>query len=162
MSRSAKIDQVLSLDSSLQPLLAKMREIRSLNDHCNEFLPAELARRVRASNLRDGRLVLLAANAAAAAKLRLLAPSLSEFLSRQGAKVNAVSVRVQPREINEAAREAPTPRSLSEVGFATLSALYESLRDSPARDAVKAFLDHEQRSAGRRRSGRKTREETAT
>ena len=162
MSRSAKIDQVLSLDSSLQPLLAKMREIRSLNERCNEFLPTELARRVRASNLRDGRLVLLAANAAAAAKLRLLAPSLSEFLCRQGAKVNSVSVRVQPREVNEAATERPTPRVLSEAGFATLSALYESLRDSPARHAIKAFLDHERRSKGRRAASRTIREDTAT
>jgi hypothetical protein len=147
----SQIDRFLSIDRELQPLVAKVREIRALSGYCNEFLPPELARSVRASNLRDGRLVLLAANSAAAAKLRLLAPSLSDFLLQQGAKVNSVSVRVQPRPINESSRGSSPPRTLSPGSFSSLSALYARLADSPARRALKAFLEHDA-SAGKRRA----------
>jgi len=144
------INRFLSIDRELQPLVAKVREIRTLSGHCNDFLPPELARAVRASNLRDGRLVLLAANSAAAAKIRLLAPSLSDFLLQQGAKVNSVSVRVQPRPVNKSRRETPPPRILSPAGFSALSELCVRLADSPARQALKAFLEHEGRARKRR------------
>jgi len=147
----SRIDRYLSIDRELQPLVAKVREIRALSGHCNDFLPPALARSVRASNLRDGRLILLAANSAAAAKIRLLTPSLSSFLSQQGAKVNSVSVRVQPRPVNESRRETPPQRVLSPASFSALSGLYAHLADSPARQALKTFLEHEGR--GRKRRG---------
>ena len=146
----SRIDRFLSVDSELQPLVAKVREIRALSRHCNDFLPPELARALRASNLRDGRLTLVAANSATAAKLRLLARSLSDFLVQQGAKVNSVSVRVQPRPVNESALEAPRAQPLSKASIAALSALYKSLADSPARLALKTFLEHEARARKRR------------
>jgi hypothetical protein len=149
MPRSARLDQLLSVDSHLQPLLAKMREIRSLTRQCNEFLPPELARAVRASNLRDGRLVLLAANAAAAAKLRLLIPSLTGFLEQQGAKINSVSVRLQPRQVNISRAEPRRALPLSPAAQAALSSLYARLGESPARRALKAFLDREARARKR-------------
>jgi len=150
----SQINRFLSIDRELQPLVAKVREIRTLSGHCNDFLPPELARAVRASNLRDGRLVLLAANSAAAAKIRLLAPSLSDFLLQQGAKVNSVSVRVQPRPVSESRRETPPPRILSPASFSALSELYVSLADSPARQALKTFLAHEGRARKRREAPR--------
>lgn len=151
MPRSTKIGQFLAADGAYQPLLAKMREIRLLDGQCQAFLPPELAHLVRASNLRDGRLVLLAAHASAAAKLRLQLPSLLEFLQRQGAKVNAVSVRVQPRQVNEYSTEAPRPRSLPLAAFSALSELYGSLRESPLKSGLKQFLKRDKRE--RRRSG---------
>jgi hypothetical protein len=144
------IDRLLASDRELQPVVAKLREILALSGRCSDFLPPELARAVRASNLRDGRLVLLAANASAAAKLRLLAPSLLEFLFQQGTKVNSVSVRVQPRAINKSAPAAPRPGVLPDAGFAALSALYEGLAESPARRALERLLRHETRSRKRR------------
>jgi len=141
---------LLAIDRELQPVVAKLREIRALSRLCNDFLPPELARAVHASNLRDGRLVLLAANAAAAAKVRLLAPSLSDFLFQQGAKVNSVSVRVQPRAVKESASRASSALRLPDAGFSALSALYENLPDSPARQALKALLAREARVRKRR------------
>ncbi|OGA14993.1 MAG: hypothetical protein A3I63_01360 [Betaproteobacteria bacterium RIFCSPLOWO2_02_FULL_66_14] len=145
MPRSTQIEQFLSADDTFQPLVAKTREILRLNRYCNEFLPPELAAMVRASNLRDGRLILLAANAAAGAKLRLLLPSLSDFLLQQGAKVNSVSVRVQPAAVNRLRSGATPGRRLSPAGYSALSALYDTLGDSPARQALKKLLDREQR-----------------
>jgi hypothetical protein len=144
------IDRLLATDRELQPVLAKIREIRALSGHCNDFLPPELARAVHASNLREGRLLLLAANAAAAAKVRLLAPSLSAYLIQQGAKVNSVSVRVQPRAIKESADRPRAAPRIPEAGYSSLSALYGRLCESPARRALKTLLAREARARKRR------------
>jgi len=94
--QTPKIDRYLSADDRLQPILAKAQEIGAMAKLCAEFLPPGLSSQVQAANVRDGELVLLAANPAAAAKLKMLADSLRKFLLRQGSKVSSVSVRVQP------------------------------------------------------------------
>ena len=97
-------------------------------------------------NLKDGRLVLLAATPAAAAKLKLLSESLGKYLSEQGAKVNSVSVRVQPgipgvQEVTSAPGRGEK-RALSRNAQKALRELYERLPESPARRALKTLLDH--------------------
>jgi len=72
--------------------LAKTRDIGALSRLVNGYLPPDLSRQVRVANLREGELVLLAANSATAAKLKLLAPSLSRFLVEQRWQVNSVSL----------------------------------------------------------------------
>jgi hypothetical protein len=147
-----RIDTLLATDSEMQPILAKAREINALAKLCKEFLPPELAALVRPANLQGDKLVILAANASAAAKLKLLSGSLSDFLAKRGAKVNSVSVKVQPAE--SAASEAIEPRSkrVSEHAFAVLSELYTSLGDSPARQALHRLLEGETKA--RRRAKR--------
>jgi len=83
----SNIDRFLAADEDLRPLVAKAHEIRALTRLCVDFLPTGLARQLRAVNLRDGELSLLAANPATAAKLKMLAESLRKFLLRQGSKV---------------------------------------------------------------------------
>ena len=137
-----KVGRLLDADPGLQPVVAKARELAALSRLCMDFLPAELARRIRAVNLKDGRLVLLAATPAAAAKLKLLSESLGKYLSEQRAKVNSVSVRVQPE--NSPVEEV-TPRRrkrLSDDAQKALHELYERLPESPARRALKTLLDH--------------------
>ena len=138
-----KVGRLLESDPGLQPVVAKARELKALSRLCFGFLPAELARRIRAVNLKDGRLVVLAATPAAAAKLKLLSESLGKYLSEQGAKVNSVSVRVQPESttVHEVTSEAP--RVLSRGAQKALRALYDRLPDSPARRALKTLLDHQ-------------------
>jgi len=138
-----KVGRLLEADVGLQPVIAKARELAALSRLCVDYLPAELARRIRAVNLKDGRLVVLAATPAAAAKLKLLSESLGKYLSEQGAKVNSVSVRVQPgkpavQEVTSKARGG-----LSRDAQKALRALYERLPDSPARRALKTLLDHQ-------------------
>ena len=138
-----KIGRLLEADIGLQPVVAKARELAALSRLCVDYLPVELARRIRAVNIKDGRLVLLAATPAAAAKLKLLSESLGKYLSEQGAKVNSVSVRVQPQTgpVEETAQRGP-PR-LSAAGVSALRELYRKLPDSPARRALKTLLDHQ-------------------
>src|SRR5215207_5238868 len=94
--RLPKLDRILKADSALQPILAKAQDLRALAGLLAGFLPPDLARQTRVVNCRDGEMVLAAANPAAASKLLLLAPSLTNFFSKQRLQVNSVSIRVQP------------------------------------------------------------------
>lgn len=139
-----KIDRYLSTDDRLRPVIAKAQEIGALAKLCTEFLPPGLSTQVQAANLRDGALVLLAANPAAAAKLKMLADSLRKFLLRQGSKVSSVSVRVQPNRSQSPAQAPRKTSALTAVGIAELSALYDRLEEnSPARKALAALLMHQ-------------------
>jgi len=140
-----RLDHLLESDGQIQPVLAKAREIHALAKLCKEFLPPDLSRHLRPANLQGGKLVMLAANSAAAAKLRLLSESLGDFLSKRGAKVNSVSVRVQPAAGENVDLGATARRPLSPQAFAALSELYDSLADSPAREALRAMLAREAR-----------------
>jgi hypothetical protein len=139
-----KIDRILSADDELQPVIAKTREIRALGGLVGGFFPPDLARQVRVANFREGELVLIAANSAAAAKTRLLAPSLGRYLAEQPWQVNSVSVRVQPTasqgEIGE--KGGVKTVHLSTDSLAILSNLYTSMSDSPARKALAVLLEH--------------------
>jgi hypothetical protein len=140
--QAPKIGRFLAAETDLQPVLAKALEIDALSKLCAEFLPPELARLARVANYRDGRLVFLAANGAAAAKLKLLSGGLCETLSRTGRQVNSVSVRVQPAESNN--REAAPKRArITAAALVELQALHHRLRESPARSALKSLLDRD-------------------
>jgi hypothetical protein len=137
-----KVGRLLASDAGLHPVIAKAREIGALSKLCFDFLPPGLARLVRAVNLKDRQLVLLAASPAAAAKLKLLSEALCLYLLQHGAQVNSVSVRVQP---GAAALQQSVPlvsRRLSATALASLQDLYRRLPDSPARVALKSLLDH--------------------
>lgn len=139
--RSPKIGRLLAADEATRPLVDKARQIETLARLCAEFLPAGLASQVRAANLRDGELILLASNPPAAAKLKLLADSLRKFLLRQGSKVSLVSVRVQPRTAHAVVPPTQKHAVLTAGGISELSALYDSLAsDSPARLALGRLL----------------------
>ena len=142
--RLPKIDRILSADGQLQPVLAKARDLRTLGGLVDGFFPPDLARQVRVANIREGELVIAAANPAAAAKIRLLAPSLSRYLATQRWQVNSVSVRVQP---SPSPGQVPQPKGqkavqLSTSGLAALHRLRARMADSPARKALEQLLEH--------------------
>ena len=138
----SKVGRLLALDAGLQPVITKAREINALSKLCFDFLPPGLARLIRAVNLRDRQLILLAASPAAAAKLKLLAEPLRTYVLEQGAEVNSVSVRVQPGSGPAGDVPARRPARLSQGALEALQALYRRLPDSPARGALKTLLDH--------------------
>ncbi|MGH8737137.1 MAG: DciA family protein [Burkholderiales bacterium] len=139
--RFPRIGRYLSTDDDLQPVVAKALEIRALAALCTEFLPPELASEAQAANLKDGTLVLLAAHSAAAAKLRLMSESLSKFLVKQGAKVNSVSVKVQPTTSRKKNVALHKQTQFSPAALSELAALHTQLRDSPARSALATILE---------------------
>jgi hypothetical protein len=96
---SNKLGRILAAEPTLQPVLTKAHELRALAGWLDGFLPPDLARQARIVNFREGEIVLVAASSAAAAKLRLLAPSLVNLLAKQRLQVNSVSIRVQPNRV---------------------------------------------------------------
>ena len=162
----AKADRFLISDASMERVVAKARELRSLSRACLDCLPPGLASQIRAANLRDGELSLLAANPAAAAKLKLVAETLRKFLLLQGTKVSSVSVRVQPTRSHMAPLVPSKTVTLSEGGKSELSELYKRLgADSPVRRALGRLLNRQgvktlsqdaprTSAAGRRRPGK--------
>jgi hypothetical protein len=141
--RLPKIDRILSADGELQPVLAKARDIRTLGGLIGGFFPSDLARQVRVANFRDGELVLTAANPPVAAKIRLLASSLSRYLAKQRWQVNSVSVRVQPTESPAVVPKGQAAKTvhLSTQAVQALRKLHSAMGDSPARDALAALLE---------------------
>ena len=139
----SKVGSLLASDASLQPVAEKARLINALSKLCFDFLPPGLARLVRAVNVKDRQLVLLAASPAAAAKLKLLSETLRQFLSEQRAEVNSVSVRVQPGAGNVPEVTFRRPPQLSPRALQELRDLHQRLPDSPARSALKTLLDHQ-------------------
>jgi hypothetical protein len=138
--RLPKIDRILSVDSELQPLMAKARDLRALSGLVDGFFPPDLARQTRVANFRDGELVLLAANAAAAAKLRLLAAPLTAYLSERLRQVNSVSIRVQPNAAGRPVAAAQKSVQFSTPTLDTLQALHDRMAASPAKEALHKLL----------------------
>ena len=147
--RLPKLDRILSAESEFQPLVVKARELRALAGLVDVFLAPDLARQARVANFKDGELVLSAANAAAAAKFRLLAPALSRYLSERRWQVKSVSVRVQPRAsrlpgttADGAAHKKPP---MSPGTLQSLRKLHGEMADSPAREALAALIRRQSR-----------------
>ena len=138
--RLPKIDRVLSANGELQPVLAKARDLRALGGLVDGFFPPDLARQVRVANFREGELVIAAANPAAAAKTRLLAPSLSRYLATQRWQVNSVSIRVQPNSARQAFVAPQKTATLSTPTLDSLRALHDRMAASPAREALGRLL----------------------
>jgi hypothetical protein len=150
--RLPKIDRILSADTELQPLISKARDLRALRGLVDGFLPPDLARQARVANFREGELVLHAANASAAAKLRLLAGPLSDYLSERRWQVNSVSLRVQPNASQGESVAVQKSVHLSTHTIDTLRALHGRMQASPAREALGRLIE---RTKGESRGGRK-------
>ena len=135
-----RIDRFLQSGEALQPLVAKASEISALSRRCIDFLPPDLRPYVRGANLRGDLLVILAANPAVAAKLRLLAEPLSDALLKQGSKVKGVSVRVQPSPPADGDAASQKHAVLTPEARKSLDRLAARLGDSPAGRAITRML----------------------
>jgi hypothetical protein len=135
-----KIDRILSAETDLQPLVSKTRDLRAIAGLVEVFLSQDLARQVRVANFREEELVLVAANSAAAAKLRLLSPALCRHLLERRWQVNSVAVRVQPNASRRGSAAAQKSVHLSANTLESLKVLHQGMADSPARQALGRLL----------------------
>ena len=138
--RPLKLDRILAAEPTLQPVLTKAQELRDLAGLLDRYLPPDLARQARVVNFREGEIVLVAASSAAAAKLRLLAPSLVILFVKQRLQVNSVSIRVQPKGTREGAAARPKNVHFSTLALQRMGRLYKTMSASPARDALGVLL----------------------
>jgi hypothetical protein len=138
--RPLKLDRILAAEPTLQPVLTKAQELRDLAGLLDRYLPPDLARQARVVNFREGEIVLVAASSAAAAKLRLLAPSLVILFVKQRLQVNSVSIRVQPNGSHGRPAAPQKSAHLSTLTLERMGRLYQSMAASPARDALGVLL----------------------
>ncbi len=92
------ISESLSGDGGLASLLERVRASEARLQDLRAILPAELHARLRAGPLDDDGWTLLAANAAVAAKLRQMLPTLLEVLGEKGWDARPIKVRVHVPE----------------------------------------------------------------
>ena len=97
-----KIGDLLGASDELKALSARTRRLRELQTLYLRSAPRELALSSRVRNYRTGTLFIAADNAAVAAKLRQLAPTLLASIRETEAEITALRIEVQ---VGGAARE---------------------------------------------------------
>jgi len=97
--RTRPIGESLAGDDSLAGLMARVRASQARLEALADVLPGPLRQHLRAGPLDDEGWTLLAANAAVAAKLRHLLPTLAETLVAKGWQATAIRVKVQSAQV---------------------------------------------------------------
>ena len=140
-----KIDFYLNSSSSLRALTGEARRLAELQQAFQKFASAPLAQACRVKQLRDGTLVLLAENAAVAAKLKQLAARLLTAYVKQGVEVTAIRVEVQVSEAVPQPSSRPARKRLSLESIEDLERLAAGLEDSPLKQALTGMAARQRR-----------------
>src|SRR5574342_316751 len=102
------------------------------------ILPPALARSCSIANYRQGKIVVFAPNGAVAAKLNLLRPTLLDRLSKRGAEITGLDIRVQPRP--DESQPVEKENKLTDEAALELDRLHKQLPDSELKVAVGRIL----------------------
>lgn len=138
-----RIDFYLNSSSSLRRLADQARRIAELQRVFLKIAPRLLTQACCVKQLRAGTLVLLAENAAIAAKLKQLAPRLLTAYEKQGYNITSIRVEVQVRESAQQPVATRAPKRLSIETIDNLDRLAASLEDSPLKQALTNMVAHQ-------------------
>jgi len=138
-----KLDFYLNASKRLRSLAAAARHLAQLQQVFLQHAPPALTQSSHVSQLRAGTLVLLAENAAIAAKLRQLAPRLLTAYQNQGDEVTSIRVEVQVRATAPGVDFTRKTRPLSVETIENLQHLAISLDDSPLKQALTNLVAHQ-------------------
>jgi hypothetical protein len=131
-----RIGDVIATSGDLQALTRKARRLRDLQQLLFEASPPSLAAASGVADLKSGTLIVVADNAAVAAKLRQLAPRLLLNLRESANEVTGIRVEVQVKPHKIKAEEQITKRGLPADAIKEFAALSEGLPDSPLKNAL--------------------------
>jgi hypothetical protein len=134
------LEEFLDSADGAGKVLLHARELLRLARLYREIAPAYLSEASRLVNFKSGIVVIHAANGAAAAKLRQLAPTLSDGFSRRGIECRSMEVKVRVLESLATSRPVQAPKPLSERTFQTLGNLRDSLPDAELRRAIDTLI----------------------
>jgi hypothetical protein len=140
-----KIDEVLARSGELRALSAQARRLAELQQVLHEAVPSSLVASARVSTFQAGRLVVLADNAAVAAKLKQLAPRLLRHLQERGNQVTGIHVAVQVAVPQRVSGAASSERDLSLATVRSLEGLAGTLKDSPLKGALERMVQRRKR-----------------
>jgi hypothetical protein len=135
-----KIGDVIARSGDFQALARHARRLSDLQQLLLEATPSALAAASRVTDLKAGTLVVLADNAAVAAKLRQLAPRLLKHLQKQQAEVTGIRVDVQVKTHKIKAEDEVTKPPLPPEAIKDLGGLAEALPPSPLKSALVRLL----------------------
>ena len=140
------IGNLLGAADELKALAAKTRRLRELQKLYCGSAPRELASSSRVKNLRAGTLFIAADNAAVAAKLRQLAPTLLVSLRESEAEITGIRIEVQVsgrlQERVPQSRKTPlTPDAIQEF-----DALAKRIPDGNLKAALARLVRHHRKS----------------
>jgi hypothetical protein len=134
-----KIDFYLNSSGRLRALTEQARRLAELQQVFLKVAPQSLTQASCVKLLRAQTLVLLAGNAAVAAKLKQLVPRLLTAYGKQAFEITSIHVEVQ---VDDGSQQPPTSRRtrrLSTESIKDLEALADGMEDSPLKRALAAF-----------------------
>lgn len=138
-----KIDFYLNSSNSLRQLADEARRIAELQQVFLKVAPQPLAQACCVKQLRAGILVLLAENAAIAAKIKQLFPRLLTHYQKLGWQVTSIKVEVQVSETGQQPAAGRARARLSIETIENLERLAADLEDSPLRQALTNMVAHQ-------------------
>lgn len=108
----------ITTDEAIARFSVQAQRLMRYQRRLDAAMPPQLRPYARVANFRAGKLVIHAANAAVATKIRQLAPRLAEHFASDSAHVTEIDVRVQAGLYEDTAQPAPRgePRPLPGVG----------------------------------------------
>ncbi|MEK7835935.1 MAG: DciA family protein [Pseudomonadota bacterium] len=138
-----KIDFYLNSSNSLRQLADEARRIAELQQVFLNVAPQPLTLACSVRQLRAGTLVLLAENAAIAAKIKQLFPRLLTDYQKLGWQVTSIKVEVQ---VSESVQQPAAGRARTRLSIETidnLERLAAGLEDSPLKQALARLVAHQ-------------------
>lgn len=131
---SQPIKTVLAEHQDMHEIIANVQRLISLQRLFASVVPGNLAKSAQVLGLLHEQLIVAAANATVAAKLRQIAPELALQLKSKGCEVSGIRIKVQVSFIPPAPQH--TPRILSEAARKSLHELSSGLKDSALKHAL--------------------------
>ena len=129
-----KINSYFGSSRELRQLSQKAAQLLELERCYKQIIPPSLGRASRVMQLEQQTLTISADNGAVAAKLRQLAPQLTQLFQDGGHEVTGIQVRVQVALSPQIYRSSPA--TVSATGRQRLADLAEKLPDSPLKNAL--------------------------
>ncbi len=139
-----KLDFYLTAAIPLRALAVEARQIAELQQAFLKAAPPTLTQNCHVGALRGDILILLADNAAVAAKLKQLTTRLLTSFRKQGFKATSIQIRVQvdrPR----APPAAPRSKRLSPETIENFEKLANELEDSPLKRALSTMTTNQKK-----------------
>ena len=130
------IGALLGASTELKALSARVRRLGELQKLYLGSAPRELASASRVKSLKAGTLVICADNAAIAAKLKHVTPSLLAAVQRSEAEVTKIRIEVQVSGRATAARRKSKKGALTPAAVDEFEALAARVAEGPLKTAL--------------------------
>ena len=139
--QARSLEDCLKADDGMARLSGHAARLLRLQRAFEAAVPRPLARSTRVANFKLGKLVVHADNAAAAAKIRQIVPTLVDVFRNEAAEVTGIEIKVQPRHDRRmplAADQRPPLGTQAKQGLTSLAGKLPA--DSPLREALQRLV----------------------